>query len=251
MRHFRKPLMIILIILIASLLITTAYESIATDVLINDFKNRGVLVHTQNNQRFYLVQKEKEYEDTSRRVLENFDNNQIGYTGDIYLTSRNPVPSSASIKILSEFIWIGHSALVIDEEAKQTIEITGNDVNNDNVVKVWDNTWYDDLIEETKEFAVLRVKNTNVNTTLNVVSSAKANIGKPYNYSIIFNTKNSFYCTDLITRSYKDNGINIDYDGLISTGVDMILSKNTYLVYYRQRVIENNEVFYNIYYLGD
>lgn len=251
MKRLKRMLFVTISIFLIGLLITIVFESIMTNNIIKDFKDRGVLVHTQGNQRFYLVKKAHDYEDTSRRILENYDNNNIGTKGDIYLTSRNPVNFSLTVKILSSNIWIGHSALVINNDASQTIEITGNDVDGNNTVRIWENSWYDDLIEDTKEYAVLRVKNTDEDTIDNVVASSREKLGMPYNYSIIFNTKNSFYCTDLVSRVYKENKINIDYDGLISTGADMIMSKHTYLVYYRLRVVEGNEVFYNIYYLGD
>lgn len=251
MKRLKKPLITILLIFIVSLLITSTYESIYTNILINNFTSRGELVYTQGNQRFFLVKKEYDYEDTSRRIIESYDNNNIGYKGDIFLTSRNPVPNSITTKIISNHLWIGHSAIVINEDASQTIEITGNDVNNNNFVRIWDNTWYDDLILETLEYAVIRVKNINNETIDNVINTASEKINKPYNYSFIFNTKNSYYCTDLVSRSYLENGIKIDYDGLTTTGSDMILSKNTYLIYYRKQVRINSEIFYNIYYLGD
>ena len=64
-----------------------------------------------------------------------------------------------------------------------------------------------------------------------------------------FLEKNRYYCTDLISRAYKTADINVNYDYLTTTGNDMIVSDNTYLIFCRQRVVKNKIEEYNIYYL--
>ena len=38
---------------------------------------------------------------------------------------------------------------------------------------------------------------------------------------------------------------------LFTTGSDMITNENTYMIYYREKFIKDNKVYYNIYYLDE
>ena len=60
--------------------------------------------------------------------------------------------------------------------------------------------------------------------------------------------RNKYYCTDLITRTFLENDIRIDNDYFYPTGNDIILSKNTFLVFLCERIKEG---YFNIYYLSE
>ena len=215
---------------------------------INEFKSRGQLVYESNNTRFYKVKKLYEFENVDKHIMTDFNDPFIGSTTDIFLTSRNPVSGSIITQVISKYTWIGHAGMVIDDAGKKTIEITGNDVNNK--VSIYDNTWLTDSLKTTKEIALLRIKDINSEKEIKIINYLYDKLGSPYNYSFIFNRNNSFYCTDLISRAANNAGIKLNYDFLVTTGADIFSSKATYLVYYREKVIENKEIKYNVYYLS-
>ncbi len=239
---------IIILYIISIMVIIITYKGIKTNSEINNFINRGEFVFEIDNVKYYKVSRKFDYED-SRKVLNLNNPNFVGTKGDIYLTSRNPVAGSLILKKLSDLIWIGHAGMVINDDATKTIETTGNDVNNQNYVRILDNTWAKDSLENTKEYAVLRVKSITEEDIDKVIETSIRKIGSNYNYLFLLNTKNKYYCTDLISRSYRENNINISNGILATTGSDIILNNNTYLVYYRLRVTEGKSVYYKVYYL--
>jgi len=95
----------------------------------------------------------------------------------------------------------------------------------------------------------LRVKNTTEEDRNKIIEYADAQLDKGYNYTFIFNRENTFYCTDLVSRSVKNAGININYDHFATTGNDMIISKNTYIFFLRETVIVDGEKVFNVYFL--
>lgn len=223
-------------------------ENISIRNKIEEFKDRGVFVYENSNTRFYEVSKKYDYEDNKKHVLDNYGDLNVGSKTDIFLTSRNPLPGSVTTGLVSKLIWIGHAGMVIDDEGKTTIEITGNDVNN--FVSIYNNTWLEDSLDTTKEIALVRIKNIDSEKEQKILDYLQDKLDYPYNYTFIFNQKKSYYCTDLMSRSVKAAGININYDKLVTTGADILYSKNVYLVYYRERVVENDGIKFNVYYLG-
>lgn len=224
-------------------------ENIYVRKQIRQFKDRGILVYENENTRFYEVSKKFNYEDNTKSVINDYNSKFVGSKADILVTSRNPLPDSILVGLISRFLWIGHAGVVIDNEGKQTIEITGNDRSNYYVSK-YENTWLTDSIDLTNELIILRVKNMDQKKADQVVNYLESKIGYPYNYSFLFNRHHSYYCTDLVSRAVETTGIKVNYDYLLTTGADLIVSKNTYIVYYRERIVEKDQVKYNVYYLS-
>jgi|SRR5690554_5704074 len=249
MRHIKKVLIIIIAILSFGVIfiVNGVVERITIDKELNDFKDRAVFVIERGNTRYYEVKAEYDYEDTSRHIKDSISDIQIGATGDIYVTSRNPVPGSVFLGFVSKLTWIGHAGLVIDDKGRETIEIVGNVNRESNVVKAYENTWIEGG-KYTDQIAVLRIKDTTEKQRDMMVEYAESKIGMPYNYTFLFNRKNSFYCSDLVSRAVAHAGININYDHLATTGSDMIVSENTYLIYYRERISDNR---FAVYYLTE
>jgi uncharacterized protein YycO len=71
-------------------------------------------------------------------------------------------------------------------------------------------------------------------------------LGYPYNYSFIFNTKKSIYCSDLVSRAAKPLGFNLNKDNGTTSIYDLIVSNDTYIFYYHYF---DNEGVRHIYYL--
>lgn len=242
-------ILIIIISLFSIFMINGLIENLYVRKQIHDFKARGVLVYETDDTKYYEVRKMYDYEDNTKHVLTDYSSPYVGFTTDIFVTSRNPLPGSVLLGTLSHYIWIGHAGIVIDPEGKQTIEITGTDVNN-SVVSVYENTWLNDSLDYTKEIVLLRVKNMDEEKAKKTVDYLESKIGSGYNYSFLFNRSNTFYCTDLVSRAIASSGINVNYDYLATTGSDLIVSPNTYIVYYRERIVKDGRVTFNVYYLG-
>ena len=64
----------------------------------------------------------------------------------------------------------------------------------------------------------------------------------------MFYSKNKYYCTDLISRVLKKENIKTNYDSFYTTGNDLIVSNNTYIIFLCERVKDG---FFNIYYLSE
>ena len=244
----RISLVLLVIMILFSVFITNGIiENGIVTSEINAFKNRAELFQVVGNTTYYTV-KAKEGEDTSRHIKNNVNDRKIGAKGDIFVTSRNPLSESKVIGWISKLTWIGHTAIVYDDEGKETIEITGNLDPEENVVKVYTNTWINST-DTTPQIALLRIKNTTDDQRQKIIDYAESKIGYGYNYTFLFNRENSFYCSDLVSRAAAYAEINVNYDYLAATGSDIIVSPETYIVYYRETRYEKGKAKFFVYYL--
>mgnify|MGYP001375922674 CR=1 FL=1 len=248
--HYTFKFLLILLIIITVFLGNGITEKIFINQDIETFKARGVFVAEYGDTSYYLVSKKYDYEDSSKEVLNLNDRNYPGAKGDILITNRNPLRESVIVGWISQIMWIGHCAIVSSDDGKNTIHIVGNQTASENIVKEVENKW---IIwgHENDEIAIVRVKNINEEMIDKALNYARSKIGYPYNYSFIFNQSYSFYCSDLVSRSIEAAGVNINYDNLVTTGADILISKNTYLVYYREKKIIDNNPKYFVYFLGN
>lgn len=246
MRKIKKLILITIIIisLFTVFIVNGVIESISVNKQIVEFKARGKLVYENDSLAIYHIVPKYDYEDLSRPVVRNIYDKRIGAKGDIFVTSRNPIRDNPIMEIISELTWVGHSGIIIDDDGEQTIEITGNRSPEDNVVKIYDNDWVSFNDKKTKQIALLRVKNTTEEERNQMIEYAKSQLGKPYNYTLLLNRAHTFYCSDLVSRSVASAGININYDYLATTGSDMFVSNNTYLVYYREVIDGKIYIYY-------
>lgn len=239
-------LLVILIFILLLGIIIIRNEDKQANKKIKEFVERASLVYTSSDTEYYKISKEYEYEDINTRIIENYDSNNIGTTGDIYLTSTD-WGSSFFTKYICEKLRVGHCGIVYDEYANSLYEIVGNNGKN-NVVKLYDNDWYD--LNNFNEMIVLRVKDIDSEDRDEIKAYLDKIAGAKYNFFFIFHMKNRFYCTDLATEAYKrcfKTNINKFF---ISTGSSMIKDDNTYLIYYKREVNKKN-IKYEVYYLGD
>lgn len=249
MRAIRKFLCIglIAISVFSVFMINGMIEDSVVRSEIKDFKARGEYIITIQNTSYYAV-KAKTDEDASTRIVDYIGDSNIGYKGDIFVTSRNPLNESALVGWISRKTWIGHSGIVYDELGEKTIEVTGMLLPQHNVVRVFSNIWGDD-IPRTPQVALLRVKKISEEQRDKVIEYSDSKIGTPYNYTFLFNRANSFYCSDFVSRAFASTDINVNYDFLVTTGSDMIASPNTYLAYYKEEIYTDEGIKYVVYYL--
>jgi len=230
---------------------------------IEAFKERGVLVSIDDGipeNHYYRVEPVHDYEDVSRPVF-NVEDRLIGSKTDIIVTNRNPMRDHKNIGwatgFLAKAFYLGHATLNADDEGSEMFEVIGNgSTAADNEVSLASNDWitYEEWlgVDGVSPMIVgLRVKNTTEEQRNQTVAYAEAQIGKPYNFSFIFNRNNSYYCTDLVSRAFSSAGINVNYDYFATTGNDLISSREVYVIFIRETVVVAGIKQYNIYFLSN
>lgn len=217
---------------------------------IDAFKARGEFVVEYGRTSYYLVPKAYSYEDASHQVLDLSNRIYPGSTGDIYITNRNPLPESLIVGWLSSMMWMGHCAIVSSEDGSRVTDIVGNISYDENVVRETENNWITNG-SKNEEIALVRIKGFEDSHREAMMTYLTNHMGYRYNYTFLFNRRKTFYCSDLASRAAKAAGFDINYDGLVTTGADLLLSKDTYLIYYREKIIINNEEKYHVYFLGE
>ena len=237
---------IFLLVFIIIFVIDCVFESVQINDKVNAFISRGVLTYENENKHYYKVIKKYDYEDISYPIIRDFSSSNVGSTGDIYISNRNPIELNL-VGYISKHIYIGHSALVYDELANNTIEVIGNGKKEENCVKLWDNKW---IYEKSPNFIFLRVKGMNDNLKDKFINECDKIMGEDFNYNFLFNNNKKHYCSELVTYLYNKLGYNLNNDYYASTGADYITNDNTYIIYYQEKVILNNKTHFNIYYLA-
>ena len=248
-RLYRKfcNLLIIILILLCIFLFDSFIEDSAINKSIDEFKSRGVLVYEENNYSYYKISKKYDYEDCSN-IIDTYTDINIGTIGDIYISNRDPLGGFFITEWISRISWIGHAGIIYSEDGSKTLEIVGNKSKEENVVKVYDNTW---MKIDSEEYLILRVKGISNKEKEEIINVSNNLMGSRYNYLFLFSSNKRFYCTDLISNIYNNLDINLNKDYLFTTGSDIASNDNTYIIYYRERYIKNNKVCYNIYYLDE
>lgn len=176
-----------------------------------------------------------------------------GYQGDILTTLKNEVAFEPLTSIFS-FYFGGHAAMVQDDLIIQT---AGNNPGN-NYVDYYPNNW---LRDHTKRYRFIALKVKTSEETRKKACEQTVNwLYKKYNYTFIFNTKDRFYCTDLISRAYQeaDSSICLNEDAFTVSVQDLITSSDTFISIYKEpnpieytKRKQNEAGNYNVYFLED
>ena len=237
---------ILLFILVTG--ITTAIgKNIYSEILINQFKSKGVYQSELSTDTIKVYHIESE-EDRPTIIIKN---EQItpGNTGDILISLDLKLENDLVGAVVSFFAG-GHAGLVLgDYTDKQgsaddnfLLESTGFGSQTDSFI--FDkNYWYEDSVTPFTEVIALRVKTTEEDRK-RVLAKAMAMMGEPYNYSFIFNTKEKSYCTDIICKVYSELGINLNKDRLTTSVYDLLISSDTYISYYYYKDSNGIKHFY-------
>lgn len=238
------------------------FEKGAVKSEIANFKARAVFekeaIIQGQNVSFYQVAKEYEYEDTTRFIYDSnrVSNCYIGSKTDIIITNRNPLRNfnvaivSDIAGIFAQNFFVGHATINIEDDGSKCIESVGND-KIDNGVRIIDNNWIDTEVRygnDAQTIIGLRLKNTTAEKRNEISEDLLDLLGYQYNYMFMFYSKNKYYCTDLISRVLMKNGIRVNYDSFYTTGNDLIVSNETYIIFLCERIKEG---YFNIYYLSE
>lgn len=223
----------------------------------------------------------------TRSVFQSSTRLELGQKGDIFVSQDSPFPHIPIIHQFISYYFGGHAAIHTgegtfveavgfpdsDESLWDIMTHPGNRPHDySTVIDVsTDNYWLDPTYRRTSDkaysyfgrnyrndFVGLRVKNITSDQIDGAVDFAMDKVGTAlYNFWFFLDMKYKYYCTDLVSRAYQDVMIpshkqrlyakSMNDDGFITSVNDMILSKDTYIIFY----VENKDNITHIYYLED
>lgn len=247
----------------------------------------------------------------TKNVFFDDEKKQLGLDGDVFATRQSPFPHIKPMHWFMTYYFGGHAALLVydDFDNPSYIEATGfpqngetifdyifydgvseHDLNGTtyrNKTNYWQrpqrngNNYYYDSFYRSKYFG-LRAARPNAYEDSDdlydkyVSEAVKSGIElaeneKVYNFLFFLNTRNKYYCSDLISRIYenayervynddeeyisKGYGKKMNDDGFITSIQDIILSEDTFMIFYVEVLEEirgtEKVVVENIYYLED
>ena len=218
----------------------TLVKNIGKVVLVEQFKSRGVLVEEKSDSKtkFYRIPSDE----TRPTYLTAGSSIYPGTKGDILVTTQAVVGTGLPFigDFLNGFVGFyagGHAALAttaykdsdIALSDRTSLEATGMR-EGENPATVFDRSAAWVYSYPYTEVIVLRVK-MNEEEIDEVISKTASLIDDLYNFSFIFDTKNTSYCTDIISKGFS-NKANLNKDGFATTIYDLICTSDTYISYY-------------------
>lgn len=268
MRKIIKTVLVIFLGFLVFLTGQTVRETIEVRSKIKKFVSLGVFQDNISNDKikYYKVSREtfRDIEVYDRPPF--FDNDLLmpGAEGDVFVTLQSPFPGYPGINEFVSFFFGGHAGYISNNN--KVIEITGIPSGDESFFKVffkgsdstvanetsnyWLNPNYRNESDDSysyfgsfyrKEWIGLRVKNVSYEDVELVTDFMKDLVDRnvQYNFQFILNTRDRYYCTDMMSRSYESiinnnrlNNIDLNSDGVAVTVNDLILSKDTYIAYY-------------------
>lgn len=282
-----KKILLRVLILIAGFFIFLTGQTVGEYILINKdikaFMEKGVLQESISTDtvKYYKVSRETYYPDEyARDAFYQGNLNKPGAMGDIFVTQTSPLAMYPGVHQFVSFYFGGHAAYVdednllfetigIPNSDEKLLDVMFNGGRNTHVMDNVRNYWLSpNHRDETdpgfaaygtyyrKEWIGLRVKGATLEDNQAVVDHLRslAEQKAQYNFFFVLNTKNRYYCTDLVTRAIEkiddiDGTQKFDFnkDGFAVTINDMILSKDTYISFYVRT--DKNDVKH-VYYIG-
>ena len=273
MKKKKNGLKIFLIVLccidiIASYLTIVAFvENQQIKQLVNDFKSQATQCEysAQYDMNFCKVVTQKK-DITPTFSYDPYGNLTIGSRGDLLVSLQGAV--SPLINWFLDFYIGGHAAIIdgapLDETDKPNeqggvgslIEITGLEPKlEDNVIQYGYNDWLIDTFLR-NHFIALKVI-AKIKQRIKAMQKAESMLGEPYNYTFVFNTKKTHYCSDILSKVYAVVDKDLNEDGFVTTVQDIITSQDTSIFLYKeinQTIKDENDRILgtnNVYYLDD
>lgn len=237
---------------------------------------------------YHKIARTYDYElNDQRNVFYDSAKMNPGVKGDVLLTFQAPFPYVPVIDQVLSFWLGGHAALVV--ENNRIIQSTGMTSNGLLDISTMANAIFHRGYDEENIYGVSAQKANNywmipyrtqshaeypyygayyrteimaVRTKYedknqiesdidHVIDFAEDKVNRAlYNYLFIFDTKDKYYCTDLVTRAFtsinevKNRDYNLDDDGFIPSIHDMLLSEDTYLTLYKETKSDGIHVYY-------
>lgn len=229
-----RSLLVLVVALFGGMFLNSTVENIIIKNEISEFKNKGVLDNEKSTSttKYYKVSRETWMSEKSSYIDLNGKIAYYGNSGDIVVGLESAIKGYPIISDMITFLFGGHASFVCypDKENQVDNKYHIESTLDDGVTLSEGNFWND--INYRGEVIVLRLK-IDEEILQNVYTEMTKLLGKKYNNLYIFNTKNRYYCTDFITRSFEKFGYSLNYDGFWASVQDIIVSKLTYISFYK------------------
>ena len=233
-----------LVVLIISIMFTIAsIHNINMTEKIKEFIDSCEFEFESNGTYYYCLESDTIDEDTItlNKINDNlYGSPVLGMPGDIFLMPQSRMEYFPFFSEFVSYLFGGHAGVVV--ENNKIVEAMGG--SSDLSYIYLEPT---DLYIEERTVVGIRVDATSEERK-QAVSNAMSLVGKNYNYWFIFNTKNSYYCTDLCSRIYGSQfgmNYNIDTNGFHVSLQDLFRSKDTNITFIKY--IKDGKTY--IYYL--
>lgn len=232
----------LLITIISIMFIWASITNIAFSEKVKDFIDSAEFEEERDNVIYYTVKDKTITEDTIYK--KDYEDNMfeppvLGAPGDIFVMPQSRMEVVPFFSQFITYLFGGHGGVVSDNE--QLIEPMGGTIEENSVYL--NET---DLYSEERTVIGLRV-NASKEDKEKALQTAKGLVGKSYNYWYIFNTKDSFYCTDICSRIYsKEFGLNykLDKNGFHTTVGDLFFSKDTNISFVKYKHNGKTYIYY-------
>jgi uncharacterized protein YycO len=222
-----------------------------------------------------------------RSVFNDDSRKYLGQTGDIFLSQRSPFVGTFFVDQFISYYFGGHAALKTennqfieavgfpddDESILDIMRHPGDEPHDFSVTinRTSSNYWlYPNYRSEgtteypyfgsyyRDKFIGVRVKNVSEEQIQGAVDYADDKVDvNLYNFLFFLDMSYKYYCTDLVSRAYQDVMVEEDQqtnyakalndDGFITSVNDIVLSRETYMIFY----VEIIDEIVHIYYLED
>lgn len=217
-------------------------ENICIQNRVKAFMAQGEYEETIDNTIIYAVKSDFPVEETIKISETSID---LGMAGDMFIMPQSRIDVALFSDNFITYLFGGHAGVnALDDYGNPIlIEAMGGGAEEAYVL----DTGYPDLYSEDRSVIGLRVKASYLERE-KAWKYAKTLVGKPYNYAFLFNTANSYYCTDLCSRIYGREAslpYQLDWNGFATSTQDLFLSKDTYISYFKY--VSNGKTY--IYYL--
>jgi hypothetical protein len=247
-----------------------------TEKAFDDFIERSVFSHEEIRQtptgeeirKYYNVSRETFELNDTRSAFTNTSRNTIGQTGDIFVTRQSPYPYIPLADLFVSVFFGGHAAILDDQnrlyeatgiggEGFSMLEVIahpGSEPHDFDVTIAHSNNYWLSPTRRNEqnpsfpyygrynrtEFAVLRVKDVNVNQIEGAVKYAQTQYenNRLYNYTFFLDSTYKYYCSDLISRAYQSvmvpnyrqrNHAVVLNDRFTTSVIDLVVSDDTYI----------------------
>lgn len=224
-------------------------ENIYISIELQEFVNKGVYQKdiSSSKTKYYKVSRETWMSDEDV-IINNKGRVTYGNSGDIVCSLDSYAGNYQITNDLVGFFFGGHAGSVCFTDNYKGVSYNNTyfleSHFNDGVVKTYGGYWTYDYQRD--QIIVLRVKASDEKKKEAFHNMCDC-VGSDYNRKFIFDTKNKYYCTDLISRAWEKVGIELNYDGFYCSVQDLICSDKTYISMYK---VYRDGVAY-IYYLGE
>ena len=222
--------------LLLGIIIDSSIENIIIDKKISEFKNKGILDEelSSSTEKYYKVSRETWMIEKSSYFIKN-KQMYYGNSGDIILSLESTLNEFPIAYDLTSFMFGGHCSFVCYSGIYNNLYVDNTyhieSTVGDGVCFSKGDFWNDNKYRS--EVIGLRLK-IDDDKIKSVFEEMTKQLDKKYNNTFIFNTKNTYYCSDLITRSFEKFGYDINYDGFYSSIQDIICSDLTYISFYKK-----------------